>query len=64
MELKDYPMFLSIKNVAEILQIGSTQVYTLLNNNEIKATKIGNKWRVPRESIEEYRNKILNNDKN
>lgn len=60
MELNEYPMFLSIKDVANILQIGTSQVYILLRSNEIKSTKIGNKWRVPREAIEEYRNKILN----
>ena len=63
MELNEYPMFLSIKDVANILQIGTSQVYVLLRNNELKGAKIGNTWRVPREAIEEYKNKILNNNR-
>lgn len=62
MELKDYPMLLSIKDVSKILQIGTSQVYALLRANEIRSAKIGNKWRVPRDAIEEYINKAFNNN--
>jgi excisionase family DNA binding protein len=48
--------FLTLSDVAEVLNISASQTYALVRNNELKAIKIGGRgqWRVEREQLEEY----------
>jgi len=48
--------FLTLADVAEILNISVSQVYALVRNQELEAIKIGgrNQWRVERSKLEEY----------
>jgi excisionase family DNA binding protein len=52
--LEKYQDILNVNNVMEILGIGREAVYTLLKTNTIKATKIGRKWKITKEALEEY----------
>lgn len=52
----DEPRFLTLTDVAELLNISTSQVYALVRNEELKAIKIGGRgqWRVERDRLEEY----------
>ena len=43
-----------IETFMEMLGIGRNKAYELLNSGEIKAFRVGKKWRIPRVSIEKY----------
>jgi excisionase family DNA binding protein len=48
--------FLQLTDVAEILNISSSQTYALVRSGELPAIKIGGRgqWRVERSALEEY----------
>jgi excisionase family DNA binding protein len=48
--------FLTLADVAEILNISSSQTYALVRNKELEAIKIGGRgqWRVERAKLEEF----------
>ena len=48
--------FLTLGDVAEVLNISASQTYALVRNNELKAIKIGGRgqWRVEHEQLENY----------
>jgi len=46
--------FLSVKQVAEYLQLNEKKVYTLANDGHIPATKVTGKWMFPRELIDRW----------
>ena len=48
--------FLTLTDVAEILNISASQAYALVRNNELEAIKIGGRgqWRVERDRLEAY----------
>ncbi|MGN6605905.1 MAG: helix-turn-helix domain-containing protein [Jatrophihabitans sp.] len=50
------PRFLTLTDVAEILNISTSQTYALVRNNELEAIKIGGRgqWRVERDKLEAY----------
>ena len=48
--------FLQLTDVAEILNISSSQTYALVRNGDLPAIKIGGRgqWRVERTALEDY----------
>jgi excisionase family DNA binding protein len=50
------PRFLTLTDVAEVLNTSSAQVYALVRRKELKAIKIGGRgqWRVEASVLEEY----------
>jgi excisionase family DNA binding protein len=54
--MADQSRFLTLTDVAEVLNISSSQVYALVRNQELAAIKIGGRgqWRVERDRLEEY----------
>jgi excisionase family DNA binding protein len=48
--------FLTLTDVAEVLNISASQTYALVRNNELKAIKIGGRgqWRIERDQLENY----------
>lgn len=50
------PRFLSLTDVAEVLNISASQTYALVRSGELPAIKIGGKgtWRVERSALEDY----------
>ena len=47
---------LTREEVMEVLKIGRSTFYNLLQSGELKGFKEGNRYKVPAESIEEYIN--------
>jgi excisionase family DNA binding protein len=52
----DGPRFLTLTDVAEVLNTSSAQVYALVRREELKAIKIGGRgqWRVEATELEAY----------
>ncbi len=50
---------LTLEEVMEILKIGRSTFYKLLQNGELKGFKEGNRYKVPTQSIEEYVDKRM-----
>ncbi|MBF4162368.1 helix-turn-helix domain-containing protein [Nocardioides acrostichi] len=50
------PRFLTLADVAEVLNTSSAQVYALVRRGELPAIKIGGRgqWRVESEKLEEF----------
>lgn len=50
------PRFLTLSDVAEILNISASQTYALVRNGDLPAIKIGGRgqWRVERAQLESY----------
>ena len=50
------PRFLTLADVAEVLNISASQVYALVRNGDLEAIKIGGRgqWRVEQAKLEEY----------
>jgi excisionase family DNA binding protein len=48
--------FLTLADVADILNISSSQTYALVRNGDLQGIQIGgrNQWRVERSKLEEY----------
>lgn len=58
--IEQYSEILSIEELCEILAIGKNVAYRLLTEKEIKAFKIGRKWKIPKNSVKNF---ILENTK-
>ena len=48
------PLVLSVEDVADTLAIGRNKTYGLVNSGTIKALKIGQHYRVPREEFIDF----------
>ncbi|HHJ19837.1 MAG TPA: DNA-binding protein, partial [Gammaproteobacteria bacterium] len=46
--------FLSVRQVADYLQLNEKKIYELANNGTIPATKVTGKWMFPRELIHRW----------
>lgn len=45
---------MTVPELAEYLNIGKNRAYDLLNSGEIKAFRIGNVWKIPKESVDQF----------
>ncbi len=54
--MADAPRFLTLADVAEVLNTSSAQVYAMVRRGELAAIKIGGRgqWRVEASKLEEY----------
>ena len=54
------PRFLTLADVAEVLNTSSAQVYALVRRGELPAIKIGGRgqWRVESDALEEFIQKL------
>lgn len=50
----DEPELITIEEIMELLHIGKNTAYQLLENGEIKAFRIGRKWKVEKNAVYEY----------
>jgi excisionase family DNA binding protein len=57
--------FLTLADVAEVLNISASQTYALVRNGELEAIKIGGRgqWRVERSKLETYIAKMYDQTK-
>ena len=60
------PRFLTLADVAEVLNISTSQVYALVRNEELAAIKIGGRgqWRVEVSELESYIQRMYDETKN
>ncbi|SFW21825.1 helix-turn-helix domain-containing protein [Ruminococcus flavefaciens] len=54
MEAVTQEELITIEEVMKILKIGKNTAYQLLEDKEIEAFRIGNKWKIPRSSVYKY----------
>lgn len=52
--LENYEIILIPEEAAEILRIGMSEMYRLLNENIISAYKVGRNWRIPKDNLISY----------
>ena len=45
---------ITVEELMEFLQIGKSTAYQLLDSGEIKASRIGRKWKIPKNAVYEY----------
>lgn len=50
----EYNSLVTVEELCEMLMIGKSCAYHLLNSNAIKAFKIGRHWKIPRIAVEQY----------
>lgn len=60
--LDDYPDVLTPTECQNILLVGRNTIYKLLQNNVIKAVKIGKQYRIPKSSLQNYLEMCYNSD--
>ena len=53
---RDYPDILSTNQAKEILHIGKSKIYELLQDEVIKSIRIGRDYKIPKQSIIDYLN--------
>ncbi len=50
----EYIDMITINELCDLLMIGRTTAYKLLQSGELKAFKIGKVWKISRASVEQY----------
>ena len=53
-EVDSGPVYMSVKQVANYLQLNEKKIYALVAENRIPATKITGKWMFPRELVDKW----------
>ena len=48
------PLVIKVVDIADTLKIGRNAAYALVSKGEIKSVKIGNQYRIPRDSFIEF----------
>ena len=51
---ENYVEIITIEELCEMLMIGRSTAYKLLNDNEVKAFRIGKVWKISKASVEQY----------
>ena len=49
-----YDEILTVADVMELLYVGKNTVYRLLHEGELKAFRIGKRWKIPKACLEQY----------
>ena len=48
------PEVLTLKECARLLKVGKNTMLRLLHDKEIEGFRIGNRWKIPKESVIEF----------
>jgi excisionase family DNA binding protein len=48
------PEIMTFNECKEILKVGKNTLLDLIHNGELDAFKVGNRWKITRESVEEF----------
>ena len=48
------PEIMTLKECQELLKIGKNTMLDLLHSRQIEGFKIGNRWKIPKESVVEF----------
>ena len=60
---KDYPDVVSVAQFCEMLHIGKSSAYALLQNNRIHHVKVGKKYIIPKTAVLAFIGEICYNNK-
>ena len=55
---RDYPDVLAVKDLCQALRIGRVGAYRLLSAGTIHSFKIGNPYKIPKDSLIAYMNRV------
>lgn len=56
--MTDQPLLLTPEQAAELLQVGRTVMFALLDTGEVESVKIGRLRRIPRDAVTTYVDRI------
>ena len=48
---EDMPLVLSVEDIADTLMIGRNKAYDLVKSGQVKALRLGNHYRIPRDAF-------------
>jgi len=48
------PEIMTVKECQNILKVGKNTLLNLISSGEIEAFRIGNRWKIPKESVIEF----------
>ena len=51
---RNIPEIMTFKECQEILRVGKNTLLDLLHSRELDGFRIGNRWRIPKESVVEF----------
>lgn len=51
---ESYEDIVTPEQLGEMLKMGMSQIYQLLNSGEINAYRAGRIWKIPKKAVEEY----------
>lgn len=51
---EEYNTLVSIEDLCQMLDIGKNSAYDLLKHKQLKSFRIGKKYKIPKQSVEEY----------
>lgn len=53
-DFESMPLVLSVIDIADTLSVGRNKAYELVNSGKIKSLRLGNNFRIPRESFIDF----------
>lgn len=53
-DFESMPLVLSVIDIADTLSVGRNKAYELVNSGKIKSLRLGNNFRIPRESLIDF----------
>ena len=59
---KNYPDVVTVEQLAEMLNIGKSSAYALLQNNQIHHVKVGKKYIIPKTAVLDFIGEMCYND--
>lgn len=54
--IDEYPSFLTVQDLRDILRVGRDNVYNLVNSGQFKTIKVGRQIRVPKDAFVNWLN--------
>ena len=51
---RNIPEIMTVRECCDLLRIGKNTMLELLNSRRIAGFKIGNRWKIPKESVVEF----------
>jgi len=59
---ENYPDVVTVEQLAEMLNIGKSSAYALLQNNQIHHVKVGKKYIIPKTAVLDFIGEMCYND--
>ena len=50
----DVPLFLSVEDVCILWELSDKTILNMLNSGSLKGFKVGDRWRIPKENVQNY----------